>query len=463
MAERAIPLTQPTRAGRPNRRVSFLEALTALAIVAALLTVGARVTSRLPDERAAAIADRPTRLIQMNGVWVDTATNPKREQFFRLLDPQTGAETGETLPFRLPEYAYPRAFSADGRTLAYEDDRPSLTPPVISIVNIVTGAVRCTLTYNQPTSVMSLNADGSRVMLYRFSTPSHPPFILLTVDVASGATLNTVTLPSSSDNWPIVTPDLRTAYVLDTHDSGTWPNVTSGDVTLDVIDTATGARQIVLLPFIHAGVSPEGRTVNGQPVIRSFSPALVVSPDSARLYLVYPDTDAIAVINRREARVERNESIRPAPSAAARLVGWLAPTRVAAKEAPESANKQAAISPDGRTLAITGTEVHPRDDGSYDVTDRGVQFVDLATFTETAHLLQQQYQGYARPLTMQWSANGQALYIGSVGASPPGGGPDTYQLRVMDTRTHRITATQTYPTDPDTHRYLPETWFALPE
>ncbi|MGI8857420.1 MAG: hypothetical protein ACR2JW_16920, partial [Thermomicrobiales bacterium] len=116
-----------------------------------------------------------------------------------------------------------------------------------------------------------------------------------------------------------------------------------------------------------------------------------------------------------------------------------------------------------RTLAITGTEVHPRDDGSYDVTDRGVQFVDLATFTETAHLLQQQYQGYARPLTMQWSANGQFLYIGSVGASPPGGSPDAYHLLVMDARTHRVTATQTYAADTDTPVFLRETWFALPK
>jgi hypothetical protein len=98
MAERAIPLTQPTRTDRPNRRVSFPEAITALAIVAALLTVGARVTGRLPNERAAAIADQPTRLIQMGGVWAQPATNPQRDRIFHILDPATGTETARHSP-----------------------------------------------------------------------------------------------------------------------------------------------------------------------------------------------------------------------------------------------------------------------------------------------------------------------------------------------------------------------------
>lgn len=455
MAERTILLAPTTSPHRPSRRVSFLEIVTAIATVALLLAAGARATGRLPSERAASTAGASTRLIQMDGIWVD-ATNPKREGFFRVLDPATGADTGMTLPFRLPEYAYPHAFSADGRILAYVDSRPSLTPPVISVVDIVTGAVRRTLTYDQPTSVMRLNADGSRLILYRSSTNQHPPFTLLTVDVASGATIGTVTLPSSNDEWPILTPDLQTAYTLDTHMSGAWPNVTSGDVTLDVIDTTTGARQIVPLPMVHAGVTSEERTIRGLPVIRSFSPALVVSPDSARLYIVHPDADTVTVVNRKEGRIERNASIHPATAAARQLLGWLTPTRVAAKEAPESTSKQAIISPDGRTLAITGTDVHPRDDGSYDVTDRGVQFVDLRTFTETGHVLQRQYQGYAYLLTVQWSADSRLLYIGNVT------GTSAYQLQVMDTRTHHITATQAYLVDSDTGRYLPETWFALP-
>jgi hypothetical protein len=467
MAERTIPLIQPAPAYRPRRRVSSLEILTALAIVAALLAVGARVTGRLPNERAAAMPDRPTRLLQMGRTW--DGTQVRWQGFLRVLDPATGAETGETVPLHLPDGNGAPVFSADGRTVAYTDTQPPLTPPgvkqpasIVTVADSTTGAVRWALPFDVPTFTMRLNGDGSRLMLYRLGAGQRPPFTLLTVDATSGATLSTVTLPSSSGNWPILTPDLSTAYVLDTHDSGTWPNVTSGDATLDVIDTTTGARQIVLLPFVRAGVSQEDRTIHGEPVIRSFSPALVPSPDSARLYIVYADTDAITVINRREARVERNESIHPTTSAAARLVGWLMPGRVAAKEAPESMSKEATVSPDGRTLAITGTEVHPRDDGSSDVTDRGVQFVDLATFTETAHLPHPQYQGYARPQTIQWSANGRVLYIGSVGASPPGGSADAYQLQVIDARTHRVTATRTYAADTDTPVYLRAAWFALP-
>ncbi len=459
MAQRTIPLTRPTPTHRSGRRLSVLEAITAVAMVAALLAVGARVTGRLPNERTAAIPDQPTRLIQLDDVWVDTATNPKREHFFHALDPRTGAETSAILPFRLPENAYPRTFSADGRILAYSDNPSSLAASIVSVVEVATGIVRRTLTYDQPTSVMRLNADGSRLLLYRLSAGMRPPFTLLTVDIASGATMSTVTLPSPRDGWPTLTPDLRMAYLLDTHNTGSWPNVTSGDVTLDVIDTTTGARQIVLLPFVHAGVFPTDRTIHGEPVIRSFSPALVPSPDSTRLYIVHPDANAITVVNLKEGRVERTESIHPSISAARHLFGWLTPEQVAAKEAQESTDAQATIAPDGRTLAITGTMVHPRDDGSYDVTDQGVRFVDLRTFTETGHVLQQQYQGYAHPLTVQWSADGRLLYIGNISNDSA----DAYQLRVMDARSHAIIALQTYPADSDAPRYLRSTWFALPQ
>ncbi len=457
MAQRTIPLTQPVVTRGSGHGIHVLEAITAIAILAAFIAVGARATGGLPNERTIATSDQPTRLIQMDGVWVDAATNPKREQFFRVLDPRTGGETGETLPFHLPEDAYPRAFSADGRTLAYTANPSSLAASIVSVVDVASGSVRRTLTYDQPTSVMRLNADGSRLVLYRLSAGMRPPFTLLTVDVASGAMTSTVRLSSASDEWPILTPDLRTAYVLDTYNTGAWPGVTSGVVTLDVFDTTTGTRQIVPLPFVRAGVFPEDRTVHDQPVIRSFSPALVPSPDSRRLYIVHADEDAVTVVNLKEGRVERTESIHPNVSAAQRLFGWLAPEQVAAKEAAENMSKEATVSPDGHTLAITSIQTHPRDDGTYDNTDTGVQFVDIATFTETAHALQQQYQGYARRLTVQWSADGRLLYIGNISNDTA----DAYQLRVMDVRTHAVTAAQTYLADSDFRRYLRSTWLAL--
>jgi hypothetical protein len=251
--------------------------------------------------------------------------------------------------------------------------------------------------------------------------------------------------------------------MLDTHNTGSWPNVTSGAVTMDLFDTTTGAEREVPLSMIHAGIFPTDRTINGEPVIRSFSPGIVASPDSTRLFIVHPDADAITVINLEAGRVERTERIHLFVSAARQLFGWLMPRRVAAKEAPESTDAQATISPDGYTLAITGTMIYPRDDDSDDVTNQGVRFVDLRTFTETGHLLQQQYQGYARRLTVQWSADGRLLYIGNVtGSTMPDGSKDTYQLRVMDTRSHAITATRTYVADAQTTVYLLATWFALP-
>ena len=321
--------------------------------------------------------------------------------------------------------------------------------------------MRRTLTFDQPTFVMQLNRDGTRLMLYRFNTPNHPPEILLTIDVATGATLATVTLPSSSsDAGPIITPDLRTAYVLDTHTSGTWPNLASGAVTLDVIDTTTGARQIVLLPFIQAGYFPENRTIQGEPVLRWFAPALVPSPDSARLYIVSATSDAITVINRRQARVERTGSIHPPAIATQRLFGWLTPLHVAAKEAIESTIKRASISPDGETLAITGRTSHPLESGGYDGVDLGVQFVDLRTFTEQGHVAPLDRAVSTFDPGIQFSADGHLLYVGNAMTAPSDGLDNPYQLRVMDARSHRVIATQTTVADADTPVYLLANWFA---
>lgn len=464
MAERAFPFDRSPATHGSGRRISPLEVITAVAIIAALLAIGARATGRLPSERAAPSTDRPTRLVQLGGAWTNVATNPKHERFFRILDPATGAETGETLPFHLPENADLIHFSGDGRTLAYTDNRPSLTPPTV-VVNVVTGKTLRTLTYDEPTFVMGLNTDGSRLLLYRFSPTNRPPFsfILSTVEVATGAMVNTIAVPSANDAWPQLTPDLRTAYLLNTHNTDTWPNATSGEATLELIDLATGAQRAIPLPLLRAGTFPQARKIGDETVPRLLSPALTISPDSTRLYIVYPDTDAITVVNLPRGVVERTASITSKQSAMTRVLGWLRPAPVAAKYM-EGASKQAHLSPDGRTLAITGTTISLHDDGqTYEIGDMGVQLVDVGTLTETAHLLQRIYQGYAEPLKAQWSADGRLLYLGTVVTSQAGGSNDAYQLQIMDAHTHRITATHTYSADTDTTRSLLETWFALPQ
>lgn len=468
MAERTSSLNRPATMHPPGHGLRLLEILTAIATVAALLAAGARLTGRLPSERAAPLSDRSTRLLQMGRTW--DAPQVRWQGLFRVLDPTTGAETGVTLPLRLPENAQPLAFSADGRTLAYTDTQPPLMPPgvqqpasIVTVADIATGSVLRTLAFDDATFVMGLSTDGSRLVLYRFKMPSHPPFIVLTMDTATGATLNTVTLSTANGGWPSLTPDLRTAYWLDTHTIGAWPHATSSAVTLELVDMATGAQRTISLPMIHAGTFPQERKIGDEPVPRILDPGVAVSPDGARLYVVHPDTDAITVVNLQRGIVERTESIKPKQSTVARTFGWLAPERVSAKYM-EGASKRARISPDGRTLAITGTTTSLRDDGqTYEIGDWGVQLVDLRSFTETAHLMQREYQGYALPLKVQWSADGHRLYLGNITSSTtPDGSKDAYQLQVMDARTRQITATQTYAADASTTRWLLENWFALP-
>ncbi|MDQ6604796.1 MAG: hypothetical protein M3Z19_18905, partial [Chloroflexota bacterium] len=63
----------------------------------------------------------------------------------------------------------------------------------------------------------------------------------------------------------------------------------------------------------------------------------------------------------------------------------------------------------------------------------------------------------ARRLTVQWSADSRLLYIGNISNDTA----DAYQLRVMNARTHVVTAAQTYLADSDFRHYLRSTWFAL--
>lgn len=314
-----------------------------------------------------------------------------------------------------------------------------------------------------PSFVLGLDADGSRLVLYRLSGTHNEVFTLVTLDTASGATLGTVTLPNAGGDWPHLTPDLRTAYRLDTHPGGAWPNVTNGGTTLTLVDLMSGAQRSVPLPMVRAGTFPQERTIGGEAVPLILNPGLAVSADSTRLYIAHADADAVTVVNLPRGIVERTETIKSKQSVIARVFGWLAPQRVAAKYM-EGANKAAALSPDGHTLAITGETISLRGDGqSYDINDRGVQLVDLRTFTETSHTMQRAYQGYADSMKAQWSADGAHLYLGhTTAAQTPDGANDAYELQIMDACTHAITATQTYTADTDTDRGMLQTWFAIP-
>lgn len=459
--QRTGTFVPPRIGGRPRAGMHVLAVVTVIATIAAMIALGANALGKIPDRDAIAAGQQSTRLLIMGGHWMDVATNPKRERVFHVLDAATGMKTGETLPLSLPEQTPVVTFSADGQRVAYTDTTAALGPYDTFVVEVTTGHVIRESMFAD-TFALQLNADGSHLALYRLSAGNRPPFTLVTVDIASGAILSTITLPESG-GWPRVTPDLRTAYLLDTHTTGTWPNATSGTPTLEFVDLLTGAQRTVPLPMLRAGTFPQDRTVAGEPVPLDFSPALALSPDGARLYIVHADRDAITVVNVRDATMERTEYIAPNVSAATRLLGWLRPQRVAAKYM-EGTSMQAAISPDGRLLAIIGQTITVSDDGqTYHIRDMGVRLVDLGIFTERAHILQREYQGYAYPLKVQWSMDGHHLYIGgTTDSTTPDGGRDAYQIRMMDARTHAITATQTYAADTETTRWMLENWFVLP-
>lgn len=186
-----------------------------------------------------------------------------------------------------------------------------------------------------------------------------------------------------------------------------------------LVDLATGETAAdVALEGVTAGQFPVEVGTEGDTPYRMVQPALAWDVGRSLLYVVHGDENRVTVVDLAAGRVQRQADVQRPASLLERLVGWGA--RTAEAKILPSVEKQAALSPDGRRLYVTGLHREMRPDWNeqgwpYDETPLGLQVIDAATLAEVGRL--------ERPVTeLALSPDGRWLLLaGAYNAADTGG------------------------------------------
>jgi hypothetical protein len=167
----------------------------------------------------------------------------------------------------------------------------------------------------------------------------------------------------------------------------------------------------------------------------SYYPALLLAPDGSRLYVVDAAEDAVLTIDLESFVVESHE-LREKRSALSHLGDWLVSQIVSTAEAKGGASfhRQAALTPDGRYLVISGVSAQEftRKDGSVEMANRPSGLMIVNTETMAIELREEEAAWF------KLSPGGRRLltygsyYDEELGHDPQGGGVVAYGLKVVD-------------------------------
>lgn len=167
-------------------------------------------------------------------------------------------------------------------------------------------------------------------------------------------------------------------------------NLAQGPPRVLLVDVATGemAAEIVL-EGVTAGQYEVEAAAEGEAPYRMVQPALAWDGARSLLYVVHGDEEKVTVVDLEEGAVRRQAEVRPRASLPERIVGWGA--RTAEGKVLPAAEKEAALSPDGRRLYVTGVRREMRPDWiergwPYDEAPLGVQVIDTERLTEVGRL-----------------------------------------------------------------------------
>ncbi len=154
-----------------------------------------------------------------------------------------------------------------------------------------------------------------------------------------------------------VSPDGKTLYLFAFDQSDPTAFMVRGDPFLVAVDADTGEiRGRATLPGVLVGQRHE-EGPDGE-FYAIYSPALAMSPDGTRYYVVHPDTDRVTIVNLENMTVDPSLEVAKRKSLLGRLASGVLGLLVSSAEAKGglNASKQALVSPDGRWLYITGVE-----------------------------------------------------------------------------------------------------------
>ena len=137
----------------------------------------------------------------------------------------------------------------------------------------------------------------------------------------------------------------------------------------------------------------------------NWQPALALSPDHQKLYIVHADADRLTTVDFGIRKINTAE-IRPGQSWIERFISMTA--SVAYAKGLNGTIKQAVLSQDGVYLYVTGFTGHPYKDQSgnwqFDVLPFGLQKINVASGMEVAHI-----ESDANEISL--SASGKAIFL----------------------------------------------------
>jgi hypothetical protein len=211
--------------------------------------------------------------------------------------------------------------------------------------------------------------------------------------------------------------------------------------TITAYDLHTGkAVRAVRLSGVLAGTWNTSRTINNEPIGESWDPGFALSPDGSQLAIFDEHDEAVTLLRASTLAVMRTEHLtRPqSPLEAISAMLGLAPETAEAKGEIDGAFVQTQYTPDGRSLLLTGSRLHPDKRHLYSSAQSlGVQLIDVASGQIRA-----QFPGTA-PVTGLWVApDGSAVYSAIQGWRRRGGWLTT--LRRHDPATLRVQTRRTF-------------------
>jgi hypothetical protein len=285
--------------------------------------------------------------------------------------------------------------SADGSRFLDEDTAPYGSGPLLArymtlrLFDARTGGLLAT--YHPPKSVWvsGISADGSRVYGFRGDVEQDAawacrswPFYVLNAE--SGAVVSQVSVSARPWDSILVGPSSQRLYAM------TMPDHISGCGTQtsyhpQIIAYDLQARRkagSVRLKGVLAGSWNTRRTMNGITVSERWQPGIALSPDGSHLAVVDGHDDTLTVLQARTLHVDGSKPLTRPQTALETIAGilGLAPSAAEAKGEIDGAELQAQYTPDGRSLIVTGTCLHPDRRHFYSSSESlGIRLVDVAT------------------------------------------------------------------------------------
>lgn len=246
-----------------------------------------------------------------------------------------------------------------------------------------------------PVWIEGISTDGSMLYALRsdrsYVSPTMPPTQLLqrtvyyVLSARTGRVLHTAHIVHSCCGSEIFDAAHQRLYTLVTWYYADRKSPAQAP-SLMVTDLQSGKQLArIPLPGLHAGSSKTGRVIQGEPLVKAWSPAMALSADGAHLALVDPSSDKLTLVDTNRMQVTRSLALHAPRGLLDRLGSFLGllPETADAKGF-EGVQMQGWYSPDGHLLYVTGTRGSVTTSHQFKWTQLGLRVIDVSSGTVLA-------------------------------------------------------------------------------